>query len=88
VPVLAGAAGEVLLDGVPQPLREIATPVPFEVAGPLGNAVTGSRGPQPVTVWGLWCRIDPPAPGPHELHVRGSAAGGFSLEVRYHLTIG
>jgi hypothetical protein len=87
VPVLPGATGEVLLDGVAQPLREIATPRPFDVVGSVGNGVTGRRGPVPVTVWGLWARIAPLPPGPHELHVRGGAAGDFSLDVRYHLTV-
>ena len=40
-----------------------------------------------MVVWGLWARVDPPAPGAHELHVRGSGDDGFSLDVRYHLTI-
>ncbi|WBB70437.1 hypothetical protein [Micromonospora sp. WMMD812] len=88
LPVVDGADGYASLDGVPVPVTVIGTPVPFEVRGALGNGVTSRGGAMPVSVWGLWARLDPPSPGSHEVAFGGTDGGGFRVEARYRIVVG
>ncbi len=87
-PHLPRAFGSVSVDGVPVEVDAIGTPVPFDVAGAPLNPVTLRNRPIPMTMWGLWRKLDPPTPGPHLLRISGGDGHGFSLIVTYHLTIG
>ncbi|WP_051515504.1 hypothetical protein [Candidatus Blastococcus massiliensis] len=87
-PVVERAFGSVTLDGVPQQLQEIGTPVPFVVSGVRLNGINGSKRPAPTTVWGLWALIPPPAPGTHEVRIHGGDGHGFELQVGYRLAVG
>ncbi|MGY1813628.1 hypothetical protein [Blastococcus sp. SYSU D00820] len=87
-PVLEEAYGSVLLDGVPQQLQEIGTPVPFVVTGARLNGVTGRKRPMPTTVWGLWALIAAPAQGAHEVRIQGGDGFGFEVDVTYRLVVG
>lgn len=86
-PHLPKAFGELTVDGIPTELDIIATPTPFEVAGAGLNPVTTTRKPIPMTVWGLWRRLDPLTPGKHLLHVHGGDGYGFTVHVTYHLNV-
>jgi hypothetical protein len=82
----AGAPLMCRLDGVDLPAQEVVCDRPFEVAGRLGNPVTGRRKPAPMLCSGLWSTLEPPAPGPHELYFQGDG-GAFTVDVTYHLSI-
>ena len=86
-PHLPHAHGELFVDGVPTELDVLATPVPFEVAGARGNPATGRNKPIPVTVWGLWRRLDPLPPGPHEIRFAGGDGHGFGVAARYEIQV-
>ncbi|MFJ8433305.1 signal protein [Kitasatospora sp. NPDC094019] len=80
------AQGSATLDGVPlaaEPLGATRIKL-YSVAGnAFGRTVTESE-----NIWscGLWVRLDPLAPGSHELTLRGSAEKPvISVEVDYHL---
>ncbi|SDT34311.1 hypothetical protein SAMN05216371_1960 [Streptomyces sp. TLI_053] len=80
------AQGSATLDGVPlraEPLGATRIQL-YSVAGnAFGATATGSE-----NTWscGLWVRLDPLAPGNHELTVRGRAEEpAVSVEVDYHL---
>lgn len=87
VPVVSRATGHAQLNGVPLPLVTVGTTTPFEVPGALGNGVTSTPRPTPVTVWGLWVSLPPLAPGAHELTFGGSDGGGFWVEAQYRLVV-
>jgi hypothetical protein len=65
----------------------IATPVPFEVAGARANPVTVTRRPIPMTVWGLWRRLDPLPAGPHEIRYSGGDGYRFTVTAHYHVMV-
>lgn len=81
------AVGTVEVDGTSLVPDVIGTPVPFEVAGARMNPVTGTRKPVPVTVWGLWKRLDPLPAGAHVVRFGGGSGHGFTVSATYHLTV-
>jgi hypothetical protein len=81
------AFGSLLVNGVGVEPDVIATPVPFVVAGARLNGVTRSTKPFPATVWGLWKHLAAPAPGRHELRIRGGIGSDFFLDVSYELAV-
>ncbi|MBV6699046.1 hypothetical protein [Kitasatospora aureofaciens] len=52
----------------------------------MGNPFTGSETSQNTWACGLWVRLDPLAPGSHELAIRGES-GSFSTAVDYRLEV-
>jgi hypothetical protein len=82
------AVGSLLVNGVGVEPDVISTPVPFVVAGARLNGVTRSTKPIPTTVWGLWKHLAAPAPGRHELRIRGGVGPGFAVDVSYELFVG
>ena len=84
---VGNAWGALSFDGADLEPLEIATPLPFVVAGALLNPVTFRRKPIPVTVWGLWARIPAPAPGTHHLRAVGGDGHTFRLDVGYQLEV-
>ena len=74
------------LDGEPQAVDEVVCAEPFEVAGRLGNPVTGRRKPAPMVCSGYWSRIPSPSTGAHTLAFR-AVAGEYKVDVTYHLTV-
>ncbi|HEX5542384.1 MAG TPA: hypothetical protein VFX60_12635 [Micromonospora sp.] len=86
-PHLPRAFGTLAVDDVPVELDVIATPLPFEVAGARSNPVTGTRKPEPVTVWGLWKWLDPLPAGEHVLQFTGGDGYGFTVAAVYHLSV-
>lgn len=88
VETLPRAFGDVVLDGVALGADRITTPEPFLVAGARANPVTRTRKPVPMVVTGLWKRLDPPAPGPHSLRVRGGDGHGFVVDLSVELLVG
>ncbi|MFC0006086.1 hypothetical protein [Micromonospora siamensis] len=87
VPMASRATGHAQLAGVPLPLATIGTPTPFEVRGALGNGVTSSSRPTPVTCWGLWASLPPLASGAHELTFGGTDGDGFWVRAEYRLVV-
>lgn len=85
-PHLPRAYGALVVDGVSIELDVIATPIPFEVAGVRFNPVTRTRKPVPMTVWGLWKRLDPLPAGPHVLRLAGGDGYGFAVTATYHVS--
>jgi hypothetical protein len=81
-----GAFGELLVDGVNVELDVISTPIPFKVAGALGNPVTGLAVPTTAVVWGLWRSLVLP-PGQHTLILRGGDGHGFTVGATYHVMV-
>ncbi len=86
-PVLEDAVASLTVDGSPLVPDEIATPIPFTVAGARLNGVTGRKSPLAVTVWGLWKRIPALGPGEHEVHAVGGDGAGFVVDVHYRLAV-
>ncbi|MET8700582.1 hypothetical protein ABZW10_17160 [Kitasatospora sp. NPDC004723] len=82
------ARGSATLDGAPLTAEPIgATPIGF--FGTPGNAF-GEAAEDAGDTWscGLWVRLDPPAPGNHELTIRGEPGTlDFSTGVNYHLRV-
>ncbi|MFE6865646.1 signal protein [Kitasatospora sp. NPDC057692] len=79
------AKGSATLDDAPLTAEPIGT-TPIGLVGVPGNAFGEDIG----NTWacGLWVRLDPPAPGSHELTIRGeSGAMGFATGVDYHLLV-
>ncbi|BCB73701.1 hypothetical protein GCM10022251_79990 [Phytohabitans flavus] len=86
-PHLHRAVGDLVVDGSPIELETIATPVPFEVVGARLNPVTRTRKPVPMTVWGLWKRLDSLPSGQHVLRFAGGDGYGFTVRATYHLSV-
>jgi hypothetical protein len=83
------AYGNLTVDGVPTELDVIGTPEPFQVKGALLNPVTRMPRGINVTVWGIWRRLDPLAPGEHVVEFDGGDGYGFTVgPVIYRLTVG
>lgn len=82
---MQGAAGSVVLDGVPQELIRIEA-TPFSFTGKAGNVVTGEARGVRVTGCGLWTWIEPPTAGDHTLVIKGSS-GTFRTEAHYRLKV-
>ncbi|MFB7471921.1 signal protein [Kitasatospora sp. NPDC056184] len=79
------AKGSAVLDGTPLTAEPIGA-TPIGLMGAPGNAFGEDIG----NTWacGLWVRLDPLAPGSHELAIRGeSGAIDFSTGVDYHLRV-
>jgi len=74
------------LDAVEVRVAEVVCDEPFEVAGRLGNPVTGRRKPAPMVCSGLWATLEPLSPGDHELSFHGDS-GAFAVDVTYHLHV-
>jgi hypothetical protein len=87
IEIAEDASGTLVVDGVPQELEEIGTPLPFTVAGARLNGVTGRKKPVPVSVWGLWKRVPALAPGEHHLQAIGTDGHGFTVDVSYRLLV-
>jgi hypothetical protein len=87
-PVVEGAFGSLVVDGVPVEPEAVATPIPFTVAGARLNGVTGRKRPVALTVWGLWKLLAPLSPGEHELRAVGGDGHGFTVDVTYRLRVG
>lgn len=83
---IADVTASLTLDGAELELETIATPEPFEVRGAFWNPVTGTKAPVPVTVWGLWRRLDPLAPGDHIARWKGSDGFHYREDTTLHLT--
>jgi hypothetical protein len=84
---LEQAFGTLRVNNEPVAVEEIATPLPFNVFGARRNPVTGGTRPAPVTVWGLWKRLDPLPPGGHMMLLHGGDGHGFTTTVDYRLTV-
>lgn len=80
-PVLERGFGQVLVNGVPVPLRTVTAS--FEAAGARGNPVTATRRPVALTVWGLWAHTEPLLPGTHEVQIEGGDGYGFTVGASY-----
>ena len=85
-PVVDGAYGSLVVDGVSLEPEAIGTPAPFTVAGAALNGVTLRRKPKQVTVWGLWKLVPGLPAGDHDLHVVGGDGHGFTVDVAYRLS--
>lgn len=82
---MAGATGEVRLDGADLPLERIEhEPVTF-VARP-DNPVTDTSGRTRGYACGLWAHIDPPTAGEHKVRIHGTS-GTFVVDAEYTLTV-
>lgn len=86
-PVVERAFGHLDVDGSAHPTDVIFTPVPFVVAGVKGNAVTGKAKHIPMTVWGLWKRLEPLPIGSHRVAFTGGDGYGFEVAVEYRLDV-
>jgi hypothetical protein len=86
-PRLPQAYGQLTVDGEPTKLETIETPEPFEVTGAELNPVTRASTPIPVTIWGLWGRLDSLSPGDHLVQFEGGDGHGFTVGATYEITV-
>ncbi|MFG3053533.1 signal protein [Kitasatospora sp. NPDC048239] len=85
LPFMNDAKGSAVLDGRNLPIEELgATPITMNTV--RGNPVSDKPGYFFTYSCGLWVRLDPLAPGRHEIVFRGSS-GDFSVGVDYSLTV-
>ncbi|MFI8458102.1 hypothetical protein [Kitasatospora sp. NPDC085464] len=83
---MTAAQGSATLDGRALPVETIEpTLIGFDTV--KGNPFTAGSGKVYRYACGLWVRLEPLAPGRHELSVRG-AAGSFATAADYHLQVG
>jgi hypothetical protein len=87
IPPLPGAKGQASIDGQPLPVVTVDAGELFEVKGAFLNPVTRRRAPVQMRVWGLWARVNPPAPGPHLVEFSGTDGHQFHVSARYHLDV-
>ncbi|WP_146108235.1 hypothetical protein V5P93_004229 [Actinokineospora auranticolor] len=83
---LDAAEGTVTLDGAPVTLRRTG-PTRLTVRAVEGSAIYDEAGDHRGCGCGLWFEIEPPAPGPHELRIKGGS-DGLAVEVVYDLVVG
>ncbi|WFF03380.1 hypothetical protein [Micromonospora sp. WMMD964] len=81
------ATGHAQFDGVAVALREAGSARSFPVSGFFNNVVTVWPWPRPVSCWGLWALVPPPAPGQHELTFGGTDGEGFRVEAQYQIDV-
>ncbi|MFI8086137.1 signal protein [Kitasatospora sp. NPDC086009] len=79
------AKGSATLDGRSLTPEELGS-TPIRMNPRKGNPFTTTAGPLNTWSCGLWVRLDPLAPGSHELSLRGES-GTFSTSVDYRLQV-
>ncbi|GAB3955707.1 hypothetical protein [Micromonospora vulcania] len=82
-----GATGHAQIDGVPVALTAAGSAEPFPVRGFFNNVVTTWPWSTPVSCWGLWGLVPPPAPGRHELTFGGTDGGRFRVDAQYQVDV-
>lgn len=82
---MAGAAGEITVDGTAVTLDRIEAER-VEFTGVADNAMGTGTDRIRATACGLWARIPALAAGRHVVHIRGTA-GTFTTEAEYTITV-